>query len=178
MEISKLLVQDTEVIKPSTKKTKIKKRHACTWLGCMKSFTRPSDMTRHYRIHTNDRPYQCPLEFCGKRFIQRSALTVHERTHSGEKPHICKYPSCNKSFADSSALARHRRIHSQPRLYVCTEPDCSKSYIKKSHLTRHLRRGHCKEDNTPTTPVEPPISLDERWYFDKPILAHYPTCYL
>ncbi|OBZ91155.1 hypothetical protein A0J61_00776 [Choanephora cucurbitarum] len=139
MDISKLLVQNTEIITSLTnqKKPSTKKRHA----------SRPSDMTRHYRIHTNDRPYQCPLDFCGKRFIQhamkqRSALTVHQRTHSGEKPHICKYPSCNKSFADSSALARHRRIHSQPRLFVCVEPNCSKSYIKKSHLTRHLRRGH------------------------------------
>ncbi|KAI8643199.1 hypothetical protein BD408DRAFT_160256 [Parasitella parasitica] len=105
-------------------------------------------MTRHYRIHTNDRPYQCPLSFCGKRFIQRSALTVHQRTHSGEKPHICQFPSCNKSFGDSSSLARHRRIHTQTRSYVCTEMYCTKSYTKKSHLTRHTRRSHIKDENS------------------------------
>ncbi|KAI8345340.1 hypothetical protein BD560DRAFT_288792, partial [Blakeslea trispora] len=108
------------------KKLPSKKRHACTWLGCMKSFTRPSDMARHYRIHTNDRQAVKTKLTIHRYTYSLSALTVHQRTHSGEKPHICKYPSCNKSFADSSALARHRRIHTQPRLFVCVEPNCSK----------------------------------------------------
>lgn len=61
---------------------------------------------RHYRIHTNDRPYKCSVLSCGKRFIQKSALKVHMRTHTGERPHSCEY--CNKKFGDSSSLARHR----------------------------------------------------------------------
>ncbi|KAG2205950.1 hypothetical protein INT47_005268, partial [Mucor saturninus] len=107
---------------------------------------RQSDMTRHYRIHTNDRRYQCPLEHCGKKFIQRSALNVHERTHSGEKPHICQVTGCNKRFGDSSSLSRHRRIHSQTRSFVCDADKCSKSYTKKSHLIRHQRRTHAAEN--------------------------------
>ncbi|GAA5798247.1 hypothetical protein HPULCUR_003647 [Helicostylum pulchrum] len=92
-------------------------------------------MTRHYRIHTNDRPYQCSLERCGKKFIQKSALKVHERTHSGEKPHICQFTSCNKSFGDSSSLARH-------------------SYTKKAHLTRHVQRSHLKNEPNKRTKKE------------------------
>lgn len=66
----------------------------------LQSFNRKSDLQRHHRIHTNERPYTCNQPDCGKSFIQRSALTVHIRTHTGEKPHQCEAPTCGKSFSD------------------------------------------------------------------------------
>ncbi|CAO3624654.1 unnamed protein product [Cunninghamella blakesleeana] len=111
------------------------KKYPCLWKGCEKSFSRSADVTRHYRIHTNDRRFLC--EVCGKRFIQRSALTVHLRTHSGEKPHQCEYPNCQKQFSDSSALARHRRIHpGNLTPYKCQI--CHQGYTKKNQLMKHL----------------------------------------
>jgi hypothetical protein len=67
---------------------------------CHQSFNRKSDLQRHYRIHTNERPYSCSIPGCGKSFIQRSALTVHIRTHTGEKPHQCQHIGCGKRFSD------------------------------------------------------------------------------
>uniref|UniRef100_A0A8B9ILU0 C2H2-type domain-containing protein n=1 Tax=Anser cygnoides TaxID=8845 RepID=A0A8B9ILU0_ANSCY len=40
----------------------------CTWPDCLKKFSRSDELTRHYRTHTGEKQFRCPL--CEKRFMR------------------------------------------------------------------------------------------------------------
>ncbi|KAL6861006.1 hypothetical protein J3F83DRAFT_227813 [Trichoderma novae-zelandiae] len=118
---------------------------ACDWESCKKDFKRRSDLTRHYKIHTNERPHPCTAPGCDKRFIQRSALAVHTRTHTGEKPHKCKFPGCIKRFSDSSSLARHRHVHTGSRIRRCAHIDCPKSFCRNKLAVKQKQQSQQRD---------------------------------
>lgn len=59
--------------KSQKKKVKVKKRYVCT--DCPFSTPRKSNIERHLRTHTGEKPFPCPV--CGFPFGQKSHLKVH-----------------------------------------------------------------------------------------------------
>jgi len=109
--------------------------HRCC--HCHRQFLYASDLRKHERRHTGQRPHVCTV--CDKGFFQRVDLDVHSRRHRGEAPLTCSV--CNKWMSSMTGLRAHMHIH-RPNApdNVCIV--CHKEFSYLSSLRAHLKRQH------------------------------------
>ncbi|XP_078008602.1 Krueppel-like factor 4 isoform X4 [Phascolarctos cinereus] len=55
------------------------KPYHCDWEGCGWKFARSDELTRHYRKHTGQRPFQC--QKCDRAFSRSDHLALHMKRH-------------------------------------------------------------------------------------------------
>eukprot|EP01052_Picozoa_sp_SAG31_P017283 SAG31_NODE_1176_length_9533_cov_45.120946_2_plen_218_part_00 len=81
----------------------------CTFPGCNYSVRSIGHLARHYRIHSQERPFRCNYPGCNYAAKQSAHAKTHMLTHLRTRPHKC--PECDYSAKRKEHLTRHRKMH-------------------------------------------------------------------
>lgn len=109
-------------------------RYFCDF--CPKACATSSDLQRHRRVHTNERPYKC--DQCEARFKTNDGYRKHLRSHTGEKIYRCDL--CDRSFMCHSSLKTHKISHTNEKAFKCFY--CDQYFNVPKNRRRHILRLH------------------------------------
>lgn len=109
----------------------------CTWPDCGKKFSRSDELTRHYRTHTGEKRFNCPL--CDKCFMRSDHLTKHARRHAGFHPSMLQGCGAAKRRRCSVSLSSSDSGDQSPAGVWETPTYCTYVYIKERALNSYVQ---------------------------------------
>lgn len=126
--------------------------YACPVESCDRRFSRSDELTRHIRIHTGQKPFQCKI--CMRQFSRSDHLTTHVRTHTGEKPFSCDV--CGRKFARSDEKKRHAKVHLKQKMKKEAKMLASNAPLppatSTSEMVTNILQGSVSGPNTTSIP--------------------------
>ncbi|KAK9877394.1 hypothetical protein WA026_017790 [Henosepilachna vigintioctopunctata] len=111
------------------------KVYICSY--CDKEIKKPSDLIRHLRTHTKEKPFKC---FCGNSFSVKSTLLTHMQIHKGNNGKKCSI--CSKVLFTMKAWNAHLRKHgSSSQSTISTIQNCQSELLDESgkHLNPSVK---------------------------------------
>ncbi|VDK44786.1 unnamed protein product [Anisakis simplex] len=119
------LKQQEAVTSESQQNIRNRRRLVCCSI-CGKAFGKCSDLLRHYRVHSGNRPFSCNR--CHKNFAWKSSLKLHSEKHIREE-NAYNYNECSrchlcmKQLSSTTSLRRHIKLHarSSERCATCSQ---------------------------------------------------------
>ncbi|CAG7719500.1 unnamed protein product [Allacma fusca] len=117
---------------PTGSNTILSKQFGC--MICPKKFRFKSQLNRHVKIHTGDRPHSCDV--CGGTFASRWHLSRHQMTHLVEqKVFFCDL--CLTAFSRKKNFELHSKVHAKQKPFKCGE--CPACFKVKDELVLHMQ---------------------------------------